>query len=145
MPTDLWQRRNEISSPPSQLVSKLPIKKHGSALKTLKGSHRMGDGPIKKKTSTPHSLMTTYRMNLISAKSILDSTFKRSVVTHVCSSSYPSSQYVCPYNYLSVCLSFFKRNLRSTKYTISQKYTKDFAKYRESAERWNKYYSSKTL
>ncbi len=29
----LWQRRNELSSPPFQLVSKLPIKKQGGALK----------------------------------------------------------------------------------------------------------------
>jgi hypothetical protein len=90
----------------------------------------MGDGPIKKKTSTPHSLMTTYRMNLISAKSIsLDSTFKRSAVTHVCSSSCPSSQYAYPYNYLSVCLPFFLRNLPSTQYKYHES-TKDFAKYR---------------
>jgi hypothetical protein len=45
--------------------------------KTLKGSHRRWDGLIFLKTSAPHSLMTTYRMNLISAGSIsLDSTFK---------------------------------------------------------------------
>ncbi len=29
----LWQRRNELSSPPSQLVFKLPIKKQGGAVK----------------------------------------------------------------------------------------------------------------
>jgi hypothetical protein len=29
----LWQRRNEFSSPPSQLVFKLPIKKQGGAVK----------------------------------------------------------------------------------------------------------------
>jgi hypothetical protein len=37
----LWQRRNELESPPFQLVSKLPIKKQGGYTKTLKGSHRM--------------------------------------------------------------------------------------------------------
>jgi hypothetical protein len=43
----------------------------------------MGDGPIFLKTSAPPSLMTTYRMNLLSARSILlDSTFK-----NVCSYS----------------------------------------------------------
>jgi hypothetical protein len=43
----------------------------------LKGTHRMGDGPIVVKTSAPHSLMTTYPMNLLSARSItLDSTLK---------------------------------------------------------------------
>ncbi len=37
----------------------------------------MGDGPLFLKTSTPHSLMTTYRINLLSARSLsLDSTFK---------------------------------------------------------------------
>jgi hypothetical protein len=83
-----------------------------------------------KKTSTPHSLMTTYLMNLISALSIsLDSTFKRPAVTHVCSSSCPSRQYACPYNYLSVCLPFFLRNLLSTKYKYHES-TKDLAKYR---------------
>jgi hypothetical protein len=41
---------------------------------TLQGSHRMGDGPIFLKTSTPHSFMTTYRINQLSAISIqLDS------------------------------------------------------------------------
>ncbi len=45
--------------------------------KTLKGSHRRGGGLIFLKTSAPHSLMMTYRMNIISAGSIsLDSTFK---------------------------------------------------------------------
>ncbi len=40
-------------------------------------SHRMGDGPIFLKTSAPHSLMTTYHKNLLSARSIsLYSTFK---------------------------------------------------------------------
>jgi hypothetical protein len=33
---------------------------------SLKGSHRMGDGPIFLKTSPPHSLMTTYRRKLLS-------------------------------------------------------------------------------
>ncbi len=46
---------------------------------TLKGSQRMGGGRIFiKKTAVPLSLMTTFRMSLISAGSIsLDSTFKR--------------------------------------------------------------------
>jgi hypothetical protein len=44
---------------------------------TLKGSHRMGDGPIFLKTSASHSLMKSFQMNLLSARSIaLDSTFK---------------------------------------------------------------------
>ncbi len=30
----------------------------------------MGDGPISLKTFAPHSVMTTYRMNLVSARSI---------------------------------------------------------------------------
>ncbi len=46
-------------------ISKIKQKKQGSALKTLQGSHRKGDGPIFiKKTFLPNSLMTTYRMNL---------------------------------------------------------------------------------
>jgi hypothetical protein len=45
---------------------------------TLKGSLRIGDEPIFLKNSAPHFLMTTYRMNLLSARSIsLDNTFKR--------------------------------------------------------------------
>jgi hypothetical protein len=37
---------------------------------TLKGSHRIGDGPIFLKIPAPYSLTTIYRMNLISARSI---------------------------------------------------------------------------
>ncbi len=52
--------------------------KNKDALWTLKGCHRMGDGPIFLNTSAPHSLMTTYRINLLSARSIsLDSTFNQ--------------------------------------------------------------------
>ncbi len=41
----------------------------------------MGDGRIFLKTSAPFSLMTTYRMSLISAWSIsLDSTFKLAAI-----------------------------------------------------------------
>ncbi len=46
--------------------------------KLLKSCHRMWDGRIFLKTSARHSLMTTYRMNLILARSIsVDSTFTR--------------------------------------------------------------------
>ncbi len=45
--------------------------------KTLKGSHRMEDGPIFLKTSASYTLMTIYRMNPVLVGSILpDSTFK---------------------------------------------------------------------
>jgi hypothetical protein len=58
-----------------ELGSFLPTAVRNGA-ESLKGSHRMGDGPIFLKASSPHSSMTTYRMNLLSAKSIsLDSTF----------------------------------------------------------------------
>jgi hypothetical protein len=44
---------------------------------TLKGSHRIGDGPIFLKISAPLSLSKALRMNLISAGSIsMDRTFK---------------------------------------------------------------------
>ncbi len=45
-----------------------------SVIESLMDSRRMGDGPISLKTSAPHSLMKTYRNNLISARFIsLDS------------------------------------------------------------------------
>ncbi len=45
--------------------------------KSLKGSHRMGNGQIFLKTSAPLSLTKAFRMSLISAGSIsLDSIFK---------------------------------------------------------------------
>ncbi len=47
----------------------------------MQGSYRMVDGSIHMKTSAPHSLMTTNRLNLLSVSSIsLDSTFKPSTV-----------------------------------------------------------------
>jgi hypothetical protein len=50
----------------------------GDGAVTLKGSHSMGDGWIFLKVSAPHSLMTTYRKNLISAGFIsTDSTFNK--------------------------------------------------------------------
>jgi hypothetical protein len=59
--------------------------KNKEALYTLKGSHRMGHGVFFLKTSASHSLMTTYRINPLTARSIsLDSTFKDE-------SSYPKS------------------------------------------------------
>ncbi len=68
-------RRDEFSFPRYQFVSKLPTGVRDVAV-TLKGSHSEGDGQIFLKISAPHSSMTTYRMNLISAGSIsLDSTF----------------------------------------------------------------------
>jgi hypothetical protein len=58
-------------------VSKYPTAVRDGDI-TLNGSHIIGDGWIfiKKKISTPHLLMATYRMNLISAGSISpDGTF----------------------------------------------------------------------
>jgi hypothetical protein len=62
-----------------QLGAQLPITvQYGTV--ALKGSHKMGDGPIFLKTSAPLSLMTTYRMSLILAGSIsLDSTWEEDV------------------------------------------------------------------
>ncbi len=58
-------------------VSDLPTAAQDGAV-TLNGSHSMGDGRIFLQISVPYSLMTTYRMNLISAGSVsLDSTFKK--------------------------------------------------------------------
>jgi hypothetical protein len=47
-----------------KFISELPTAVRDGAL-TLKGFHRMRDGPICLKTSVSHSLMTTYRMNLL--------------------------------------------------------------------------------
>jgi hypothetical protein len=75
--TMLNQRRSQSGvCVTAQLV---PITVRDGAV-TLKGSHKMGDGRIFLKTSAPLSLMTTYRMCLILARSIsLDSTFKGGV------------------------------------------------------------------
>jgi hypothetical protein len=60
-----------------EFVSELPTDlRDGASTVTLNGSHSMGDGRIFLKISVPHSLMPTYRMNLISAESTsLDDTF----------------------------------------------------------------------
>jgi hypothetical protein len=56
----------------------MPITVHGA--ESLKGSHGMGDERIFFKTTAPLSLMTTYRMSLISAGSIsLDSTLNKKI------------------------------------------------------------------
>jgi hypothetical protein len=60
-----------------EFVSEFPTAVRGGA-GPLTGSNRMGDGRIVLKTSAPHSLMTTYRIKLLSARSVsLDSAFKR--------------------------------------------------------------------
>jgi hypothetical protein len=91
-----WQRRNERSSlleavqkMPSGLLR--PVELHYSAINfssafaihsrianscmrwrgMLKSSHRMGDGQIFLKISAPLSLIKAFRMNLISAGSIV--------------------------------------------------------------------------
>jgi hypothetical protein len=61
--------RYVVSSPPSQLVSKLPIQNR-EALPNFKGLSQDGDGSVFIKISAPYSLMTTYQMNLIYARSI---------------------------------------------------------------------------
>jgi hypothetical protein len=58
-----------ISFPLREFISELPTAIRDGAV-TLKGSHRMGDGPIFLKTSASHSLMKSYRMDLLSARSI---------------------------------------------------------------------------
>jgi hypothetical protein len=64
-------RRDEFSFPPWQLVPTAVL----DGAVTLKGSL---NGRFFLKICMPHSLMTTYRMNLISAGSIsLDSTFNK--------------------------------------------------------------------
>jgi hypothetical protein len=64
-----------ISFPHWHFVSELPTAVRRGA-KSLKGSHRMGNGQIFLKTSAPLSLTKAFRMNLISAGYILlDSTF----------------------------------------------------------------------
>jgi hypothetical protein len=64
-----------------EFVCELPTAAQDGAV-TLNGSHGMGDrGIFFLKISEPHSFMTTYRMNLISAGSLsLDSTFKKTEV-----------------------------------------------------------------
>jgi hypothetical protein len=55
---------------------RIPLMNPGDGAVILKGSHRMGVEHIFLNTSAPLSLMTTYRMSLISAGFfLLDSTF----------------------------------------------------------------------
>jgi len=71
-----------ISWPRRQLRPQLPTSVRGNA-EFLKGSQKLGDGSIFLKTSAPHSLMTTYRMNLLFRSISLDSNFK-SIVSRAC-------------------------------------------------------------
>ncbi len=58
-----------ISFPRWEFDSELPIAVRGGA-ESLKGSHKMGDGRIFLKTFAPLSFIKTFRMDLISARSI---------------------------------------------------------------------------
>ncbi len=72
---DFIQMRIEYSLQTSKLLHNCQFIKRRRS-NTLKGSQRMGGGAFFLKPSAPLSLMTTYRMSLISAGSIsLDSTF----------------------------------------------------------------------